>query len=520
MCSYSSFVEKKRLGSEEVTLYVSNVFADRRKRPWLMELRVNALKRRQNTWNQIFHQVVRNCSEASAQSPRDYNFKVFNSFDDKFRDYRSTVDLRQELTKLREGLADAHDRIHDTEVKVEVNVRRIDKMKRMFGTIDTVHRPSMNPTDNTKNSVGSPFLTSVASSELSLKRKNMGLESSLDLETQLKEFWYPVEFSRTLAADTIIPLQLFDEPWVLFRQKDGQPSCIRDSCAHRACPLSLGKIEKGQISCAYHGWKFAGNGECTAMPSTVFMKGVSVAALPCVEIDGLVWVYLGEQTPPEIPYTITESPQGFDIHAELLLEVPVEHGLLIENLLDLAHAPFTHKSTFAKGWPVPDLVAFKTVEMLGGHWHPYPIDMSFAPPCTTLSTIGLSQPGKIEKGQRQEDCRNHLHQLHVCIPAGKGKTRLLYRMSLDFVPWARGLPFMDRLWRRVADQVLNEDLRLVLGQQECLLREGPRVTWANPVPYDKLAVRYRRWRNNLKQMKSEKRTRKIRSKDFIESDSS
>lgn len=35
------------------------------------------------------------------------------------------------------------------------------------------------------------------------------------------------------------------------------------------------------------------------------------------------------------------------------MDVPVEHGLLLENLLDLAHAPFTHTSTFAKGWPVP-----------------------------------------------------------------------------------------------------------------------------------------------------------------------
>jgi phenylpropionate dioxygenase-like ring-hydroxylating dioxygenase large terminal subunit len=35
------------------------------------------------------------------------------------------------------------------------------------------------------------------------------------------------------------------------------------------------------------------------------------------------------------------------VHAELILEVPVEHGLLLENLLDLAHAPFTHTSTFA-----------------------------------------------------------------------------------------------------------------------------------------------------------------------------
>ena len=38
----------------------------------------------------------------------------------------------------------------------------------------------------------------------------------------------------------------------------------------------------------------------------------------------------------------------------------MEHGLLMENLLDLAHAPFTHTSTFAKGWSIPALVNFKS----------------------------------------------------------------------------------------------------------------------------------------------------------------
>ena len=78
------------------------------------------------------------------------------------------------------------------------------------------------------------------------------------------------------------------------------------------------------------------------------------------------------------------------VHAELLLEVPVEHGLLLENLLDLAHAPFTHTSTFAKGWPVPDAVRFNAARLLGGSWEPYPIDMSFEPPCMVLSTIGAA----------------------------------------------------------------------------------------------------------------------------------
>lgn len=35
----------------------------------------------------------------------------------------------------------------------------------------------------------------------------------------------------------------------------------------------------------------------------------------------------------------------------------------------------------------------------------------------------------------------------------------------------------------------------MLGQQDRLERGGD--TWANPVSYDKLAVRYRRWRNGV-----------------------
>lgn len=42
-------------------------------------------------------------------------------------------------------------------------------------------------------------------------------------------------------------------------------------------------------------------------------------------------------------------------------------------------------------------------------------------------------------------------------------------------------------------QVLNEDLRLVVGQQERMIN-GENV-WNFPVGYDKLGVRYRIWRD-------------------------
>lgn len=66
-----------------------------------------------------------------------------------------------------------------------------------------------------------------------------------------------------------------------------------------------------------------------------------------------------------------------------------------------------------------------------------------------LSTIGLSQPGKIMRGYKADECQRHLHQLHVCMPSKEGHTRLLYRMSLDFMGWAKHVPFIEQLWKKV-----------------------------------------------------------------------
>lgn len=32
-----------------------------------------------------------------------------------------------------------------------------------------------------------------------------------------------------------------------YRDAEGRPSCIRDECAHRACPLSLGEVVDGKV---------------------------------------------------------------------------------------------------------------------------------------------------------------------------------------------------------------------------------------------------------------------------------
>lgn len=72
--------------------------------------------------------------------------------------------------------------------------------------------------------------------------RDRGLKSSLELEEPLRQHWYAAEFSSRLGKDVMVPFDIFDEPWVLFRDAEGKAGCVKDECAHRACPLSIGKV--------------------------------------------------------------------------------------------------------------------------------------------------------------------------------------------------------------------------------------------------------------------------------------
>ncbi|KAL8486966.1 hypothetical protein ACS0TY_023599 [Phlomoides rotata] len=71
----------------------------------------------------------------------------------------------------------------------------------------------------------------------------------------------------------------------------------------------------------------------------------------------------------------------------------------------------------------------------------------------TIFRAGVSVITPKIEGQSTQECSTHLHQLHVCLPSSRQKTRLLYRMSLDFAPILKHVPFMKYLWRHFANKV-------------------------------------------------------------------
>ena len=56
-----------------------------------------------------------------------------------------------------------------------------------------------------------------------------------------------------------------------------------DRCPHRLAPLSEGRIEPdGNLMCAYHAWKFAGDGSCVALPQAPESESDKLRGMPKV----------------------------------------------------------------------------------------------------------------------------------------------------------------------------------------------------------------------------------------------
>ncbi|XP_010243855.1 PREDICTED: chlorophyllide a oxygenase, chloroplastic-like isoform X2 [Nelumbo nucifera] len=339
------------------------------------------------------------------------------------RDYKSIETMKKDLAELPEELAKAHKQVHISEARVSTAMAKLAYMEALASD------KLIQDTNRIESETNSPSSSSASLDTVKRKMPPKSLNVSGPVKQYhpfMKNFWYPVAFSNDLKDDTMIPIDCFEEPWVVFRGNDGKPGCVQNTCAHRACPLHLGSVSEGRIQCPYHGWEYSTDGKCVKMPSTRLLN-VKLRSLPCLEHEGFIWIWPSSE-PPTTTLPSLEPPPGFKVHAEIVMELPVEHGLLLDNLLDLAHAPFTHTSTFAKGWSVPSLVKFLTpVSGLQGYWDPYPINMEFRPPCMVISTIAISKPGKLE-GQSIQQCATHLHQLHVCLPSSRQKTRFWRRI--------------------------------------------------------------------------------------------
>jgi vanillate O-demethylase monooxygenase subunit len=167
----------------------------------------------------------------------------------------------------------------------------------------------------------------------------------------LKDAWYLAGWLSDFPAGQLTALVILGEPVVVYRGADGAPHALEDRCPHRHAPLSKGRLEGDHVRCMYHGVKFAPDGRCSEAPGQDSIpKSVFVKRYPTVEKHGGVWVWMGKAEaadPTLVPNFVGPDDADFAVQTGRL-DIEADAQLLIDNLLDVSHAPYVHERTFGR----------------------------------------------------------------------------------------------------------------------------------------------------------------------------
>ncbi|NER51141.1 MAG: Rieske 2Fe-2S domain-containing protein [Symploca sp. SIO1A3] len=317
-------------------------------------------------------------------------------------------------------------------------------------------------------------------------------------EFNWKQCWYPVAFVQDLPKNRPYGFSLYDEAFVLFRNQDGKLGCLTDLCPHRAAKLSDGQIMDGKIECLYHGWQFNTDGQCLHIPQ--LPTDAKMTARACVrdftvvERQGIVWMWRGNpETAQEENIPILEQledPKFFSL--DYMIDLPLDQGSVIENVIDPAHIPISHHGTMSDrkyAQPLEMEVSSVSAKGIKGRYRktsvgsPQWIDLDFVAPSLVVYKDFFAS----ENGSRASTAL-------YCLPLGKGQCRLLLRIYQNFSTWKLKLQprWLEHLFRHL---VLEDDLKLLEGQQMQLESLGKSIKelYLPLKTSDVLVMEYRKW---------------------------
>jgi len=182
-------------------------------------------------------------------------------------------------------------------------------------------------------------------------------EQGRDAGTFLRDFWY---IGAWAAEVTRKPMRrvIMNEPIVFYRREDETIVALEDRCPHRNYPLSRGEVIGDRIQCGYHGLTFGPDGQCVYAPGQDRAPAAArLQSYQVIERGGIVWIYMGDparaadQPVPDLEW-MTDPAWTAWIDGYIYLRC--NHQLLTENLLDISHLAYVHKSSMGSD---PDRIA-------------------------------------------------------------------------------------------------------------------------------------------------------------------
>lgn len=109
--------------------------------------------------------------------------------------------------------------------------------------------------------------------------------------------WIPVGLEDQFAPESSHPVVLDGFGVAVWRSRDGIVHVWEDRCPHRGMRLSFGFVRGETLTCLYHGWQYAGSGQCRKIPAHPDLdppKTICAKTFPTRAYRGIVYTNLAD----------------------------------------------------------------------------------------------------------------------------------------------------------------------------------------------------------------------------------
>ena len=283
----------------------------------------------------------------------------------------------------------------------------------------------------------------------------------------LEHCWHPVAWSVDL-KDKPLSIKVLDRELVAFRDAAGMAHVLDDRCLHKGVKLSPGKCSGRGIQCPYHGWVYNGDGALISIPSQLehdVLPQRAIKSYHVIEKQGTVWFTLSDT-----PFEAQPPDWHFYDKASFttVVDMDCEYVRLMENLIDNPHAGYIHGGLL-RGKPSSHVTARVSETGQGVHVQ----TMGEKARNSLIYRVFGEKDRDIEHTEEyivpniirtifSHPGRTHASSQFVCVPVSERKTRVYYRITLDFICARWFIPF----FKMMVDKVILQDKAMLEHEAE------------------------------------------------------
>jgi phenylpropionate dioxygenase-like ring-hydroxylating dioxygenase large terminal subunit len=323
----------------------------------------------------------------------------------------------------------------------------------------------------------------------------------------LNNHWYLICPEKELRKQ-IISRKILNEEIILFRDEQGGITALENRCCHRNVKLSLGYLDKGQVVCGYHGWKYDATGTCVDIPSQTaeakIPKTARIKEYPVRLFNRWIWVFMGDPEKANTinPYDIPEMNEWNFTYQAYTFKADLE--LAAESLVDPYHLAYAHrnsiKSLLGRIEDFPASFNLQTVEdglvgtyrranggnffekMYFGHEPYVTTRIRFYYPTISRLEIEFKKRTLLILEQIIKVDDEHINMLQIT----------LWKNIFSFFP-----AFARWFMYRKSDKIVKEDIALLSSQVDISKQQGKNLAEVS-VKGDEVSITFRKfWRKMI-----------------------